>query len=248
VCFARYSWESATDAHFEDMHSAFPDKLQADSAVHFSKERKVLARITEVTESERRRYFIDEADRIKVRDAVAGLLTKADRSETGRAARLKLDRSAAPELYDHVDAEDLRRMELLLDELCATGWVRLLLTKAKDFAGLVDRNPQLELLDFDALAGWSGFQRREERWNQQLIAHHRRRPRVWRGAQGSRQGIPVRSDAVADIQRAYTHSPGRECFGLLHRRSALAGRAIAILADRAGNLQSPPELARNVEC
>jgi hypothetical protein len=53
------------------MHSAFPDKLQADSAVHFSKERKVLARITEVTESERRRYFIDEADRIKVRDAVA---------------------------------------------------------------------------------------------------------------------------------------------------------------------------------
>ena len=101
------------------------------------------------------------------------LLTKADRSEADRAARLKLDRNAAPELYDHVDAEALRRLELLLDELCTTGWVRLILTKAKDFAGLVDRNPQLELLDFEALAGWSGFQRREERWNRQLIAHLR---------------------------------------------------------------------------
>lgn len=101
------------------------------------------------------------------------LLTKADGAEPGRPVRLKLDRRAAPELYDHVDAEALRRLELLIEELCTTGWVRLILAKAKDFAGWVDRNPQLELLDFDALAGWAGFQRRAERWNQQLIAHLR---------------------------------------------------------------------------
>ena len=103
----------------------------------------------------------------------ARLLTKADRSESGRAIRLKLDRNAARELFDHVDAEALRRLELLVNELCATGWVRLILTRAKDFAELVDRNPQLELLDFEALASWAGFQRREERWNQQLIAYLR---------------------------------------------------------------------------
>ena len=99
------------------------------------------------------------------------LLTKADRSATDRGARLKLDRNAAPELYDHVDVESLRRLELLLDEWCATGWVRLLLARPKDFTGWVDRNPQLELLDFDALALWAGFQRRADQWNQQLLVH-----------------------------------------------------------------------------
>jgi hypothetical protein len=101
------------------------------------------------------------------------LLTKADRSQTGRAVRLKLDRNAAPELYGHVDADALRRPELLLRELCATGWVRLILTKAKDFDGLIDRHPQLELLDFDALGVWAGFQPRQAQWNHQLIAHLR---------------------------------------------------------------------------
>lgn len=99
------------------------------------------------------------------------LLNKADRSESARGARLKLDRQTAPELYDHVDVEALRRLQLLLDELCATGWVRLRLAKARDFAGWVDRNPQLELLDFEALAQWAGFQRRADQWNQQLLAH-----------------------------------------------------------------------------
>ncbi len=99
------------------------------------------------------------------------LLTKADRSESAHGARLKLDRQTAPELYDHVDAESLRRLQLWLDELCATGWVRLRLAKARDFAGWIDRNPQLELLDFDALAHWAGFMRRADRWNQQLLAH-----------------------------------------------------------------------------
>jgi len=98
------------------------------------------------------------------------LLSKADRSQTGRGARLKLDRPTAPELYGQVDAEALLRLQLLLDEWCATGWVRLHLAKARDFAGWVDRNAQLELLDFDALADWAGFQRRADQWNQQLLA------------------------------------------------------------------------------
>ena len=37
-------------------------------------------------------------------------------------------------------------------------------------AGWLDRRPQLELLDFDALARWAGFQRQEERWGRQLVA------------------------------------------------------------------------------
>lgn len=99
------------------------------------------------------------------------LLAKADRAGSTGGARLKLDSQAAPELYGQVDAEALRRLQLLLDELCATGWVRLSLAKARDFAGWVDRNPQLELLDFDALSRWAGFQRRADQWNQQLLAH-----------------------------------------------------------------------------
>src|SRR5690349_6525029 len=103
----------------------------------------------------------------------ARLLAKAERVASGdpdsrRGVRLKLDSSVAPELYGHVDAEGLRRWELLLQELCHTGWVRLVLGPARDFAGWLDRRPQLELLEFDALARWAGFQRQEERWSRQL--------------------------------------------------------------------------------
>lgn len=99
------------------------------------------------------------------------LLAKAERSEGVRAVRLRLDRNEAPELYDHVDVEALRRLELLLNELCGAGWVLLRLAKAREFAGLVDRNPQLELVDFDALAEWAGYQRRADTWNRRLLAH-----------------------------------------------------------------------------
>jgi hypothetical protein len=47
----------------------------------------------------------------------------------------------------------------------------LRLAKAREFAGLVDRNPQLELVDFDALAEWAGYQRRADTWNRRLLAH-----------------------------------------------------------------------------
>lgn len=99
------------------------------------------------------------------------LLSKAERSEGLRAVRLRLDRTEVPELYDHFDVEDLRRIELLLNDLCRTGWVLLRLTKAREFAGLVDRNPQLELVDFDALADWAGYLRRADSWNGRLLAY-----------------------------------------------------------------------------
>lgn len=99
------------------------------------------------------------------------LLAKAERSDSERAIRLRLDRIEVPELYDQVDAEALRLLELLLNDLCSTGWVTLLLGKARDFASFVDRKPQLELVDFDALADWAGYQRQADRWNRKLVGY-----------------------------------------------------------------------------
>lgn len=102
------------------------------------------------------------------------LLVKAEASEGERAVRLKLDRSVAPELADAVDAEALRGLELRVHELCDTGWVTLVLSKARDFDGWLDRKPLLELRDFDALAQWAGHQHKSHRWNQLLLAGLRR--------------------------------------------------------------------------
>ncbi|MBI5329975.1 MAG: hypothetical protein HZB71_05115 [Betaproteobacteria bacterium] len=102
------------------------------------------------------------------------LLAKAERSTGGGPVRLKLDLREAPELYGQTDAEAVERWILLLQELCATGWVSLKLTPPKEFAGFVDRNPQLELHDFAALAAWVGFtplaQRRQRQWLDFLAA------------------------------------------------------------------------------
>ena len=70
-----------------------------------------------------------------------------------------------------VDAEALRLFELLLNDLCSTSWVRLLRAKARDFAGVVNRKPQLELDEFDALADWAGYQRQADRWIRRLVAY-----------------------------------------------------------------------------
>jgi hypothetical protein len=104
------------------------------------------------------------------------LLAKAERSYDeaiggASAVRLKLDRKEMPELYGQVEAEEIQRLELQLRELCATGWVRLVLAREREFAGFVDRNPQLELVDFEALASWAEFQRRSDRWQHKLVAH-----------------------------------------------------------------------------
>jgi hypothetical protein len=99
------------------------------------------------------------------------LLAKSERAGGERAVRLRLDRRELPELYDHVHAEGLARIELLLRELAGTGWVRLALTREREFAGFVDRKPQLELIDFDALARWAGYQRLADSWQRRLVAH-----------------------------------------------------------------------------
>lgn len=97
------------------------------------------------------------------------LLAKAERSSGSGSCRLKLDRREAPELYGQTDAEEVQRRVMLLQDLCATGWVFLILAPPKEFAGFVDRNPQLELRDFDALAAWAGYTPQAMRWQCQWL-------------------------------------------------------------------------------
>ena len=99
------------------------------------------------------------------------LLAKAERSGGERAVRVKLDRRELPELYDQVHAEAVGRIELLLRDFELTGWVRLVLTRERDFAGFVDRRPQLDLIDFDALAEWAGYRRLTDSWQRRLVAY-----------------------------------------------------------------------------
>lgn len=99
------------------------------------------------------------------------LLAKAERSGAGSPVRLRLDRRDAPELHDAVDAEAQQRHLWLLEDLCRTGWVALRLAPAREFATVADRNPQLELLDFDALAAWVGYTPRSQRWQAQWLRH-----------------------------------------------------------------------------
>jgi hypothetical protein len=107
-----------------------------------------------------------------VRRVAERLLAKAERSQGGaggEGVRLKLDATAAPELHAQADPDDARRHELLLRELERTGWVRLLLDRPRDFAGFADRRPRLELLRFDDLAHWVGYERRSEGWQRRFL-------------------------------------------------------------------------------
>ena len=99
------------------------------------------------------------------------LLARAERSVAATAPRLKLDRREAPELHLQTDTEEMQRHVLLIEDLCATGWTMLRLAPARDFAQLPDRNPQLELLDFDALAAWAGYTPQAARWQAQWLRH-----------------------------------------------------------------------------
>jgi len=99
------------------------------------------------------------------------LLAKAERSNARGPVRLALDRKAAPELHDAVDADQIQLLRMQLDELCATGWVALLLEAPRAFASFSDRKPRLELLDFEALAAWAGYTPLAQRWQQQWQAH-----------------------------------------------------------------------------
>lgn len=99
------------------------------------------------------------------------LLAKAERSTAQGPVRLPLDRKAAPELHDAVDADQIQLLRMQLDDLCATGWVALLLEAPRAFASFSDRKPRLELYDFDALAAWAGYTPQAQRWRQQWRAH-----------------------------------------------------------------------------
>lgn len=99
------------------------------------------------------------------------LLAKAERSGDQHPVRLKLDQRELPELHGQVHAEALGRVVLLLRELSDTGWVRLILAREREFADFADRKPQLELVDFDALAEWAGYVRLADRWQRRLTAH-----------------------------------------------------------------------------
>ncbi len=115
------------------------------------------------------------------------LLTRADRADGLRVARLRLDARELPELHGQVDAEAAGRVEMLLRELAGTGWVQLDLGPERAFAGFVDRNPRLVLNDFEALARWAGYQPLADRWQRRLVTHLERQ---WPDdGEGNRQAL-----------------------------------------------------------
>jgi hypothetical protein len=99
------------------------------------------------------------------------LLAKAERSTGAAPVRLKLDSRETPELHDAIDADTQQRHLWLLEDLCRTGWAQLRLGPAREFATVADRNPQLELLDFEALAAWAGYTPQAQRWQAQWLRH-----------------------------------------------------------------------------
>ncbi|QTK37699.1 hypothetical protein [Xanthomonas citri] len=99
------------------------------------------------------------------------LLAKVERSTGQGPVRLLVDRKVAPELHDAVDADQVQLLSMQIDDLCATGWVVLLLEAPRAFAGFCDRRPRLELRDFDALAAWADYTPQAQRWRQQWRTH-----------------------------------------------------------------------------
>nr|WP_251011071.1 DUF2220 family protein [Variovorax paradoxus] len=86
---------------------------------------------------------------------------------------MKLDAKVLPELYGVAGPNEVGRIELLLEGLTASGWVRLRLNKPRAFQTFTDRNPALELFDFEALATWCGFVPKGEAWNRRFVEHLR---------------------------------------------------------------------------
>lgn len=97
------------------------------------------------------------------------LLAKAERVSGTGPVRLALDRREAPELYGQTDAEQLQRWILLLEDWPRTAPVALRLAPPREFAGFLDRRPQLELLDFDTLAAQTGYVPLSARWLRQWL-------------------------------------------------------------------------------
>lgn len=108
------------------------------------------------------------------------LLRKAERSAGERSIALLLDAAQLPELHHAQTPQDQAHVELLLEGLCSTGWVRLKADKPQPFLTLADRRPSLVLLDRDALAAWSGFVPAAPRWSRQLVQAMRDQPELLR--------------------------------------------------------------------
>lgn len=92
------------------------------------------------------------------------VLTLLAKAEHKPEARLRLDARQAPELHGHFDAEERARWWLQLQDLERRGWLRVRLAPAREFADLAERKPQLEVLNFEALAAWVGYLPQAERW------------------------------------------------------------------------------------
>lgn len=99
------------------------------------------------------------------------LLAKAERSTGQGPVRLPLDRKTAPELHAAADADQLQLLIMLLDDLCATGWVGLQIEPPRAFSSFTDRKPRLELRNFDELAAWAGYTPQAFRWQRQWLEH-----------------------------------------------------------------------------
>lgn len=154
------------------------------------------------------------------------LLTKAERAGDQRPIRLKLDQRELPELHGQVHAEALGRVELLLRELSSTGWVRLLLSRERDFASFADRKPQLELVDFDALAAWAGYIRLADHWQRRLVAHLEQHW-VDAGAAGKRALIDYLARSPLSALSTVAADEATRCLQDL-RALCLSGRAMPL--------------------
>lgn len=99
------------------------------------------------------------------------ILGKAERSKGQGPVRLALDRKTAPELHAATDADQLQLLVMLLDELCATGWLDMHIEPARAFASFTDRRPRLALRDFDALAAWAGYTPQALRWQRRWLSY-----------------------------------------------------------------------------
>lgn len=147
------------------------------------------------------------------------LLAKAERSTGCGPFRLKLDQREAPELHGQTDAEEVKRRILLLQDLCDTGWVILILAPAKEFSSFADRNPRLELRDFDALADWASYAPQAAQWHRQWLKFLEAR---WSmsGANAPRDPLPLLDYLARNPLAALYGLPmeaAAESLELLHR-------------------------------
>lgn len=60
-------------ASFEELRQAFPDELQASSALQFSPVRVVVARLSDIPEPEAKRFFLADGEKLVLRDSAVAV-------------------------------------------------------------------------------------------------------------------------------------------------------------------------------